>query len=189
LKRKQIYNVAKQKAIETKKPLMIIGDPDNGATNFVVGRSYDCGNLCVDITGCPKCSNGIKLKVEDYLPTLESNSYVLFVSCVLEYVDSKNIDFTFSEIKRVSGGDYFIVSVEPYSITDLFYPTKFITGESGPNQIVLTEYPSKDLKYIILQNKYIKVFHHCRICSLRMAINDCGRIFRCCFGKALLSYF
>ena len=78
LKRKQIYNVAKQKAIETKKPLMIIGDPDNGATNFVVGRSYDCGNLCVDITGCPKCSNGIKLKVEDYLPTLESNSYVLF---------------------------------------------------------------------------------------------------------------
>lgn len=150
LKRNQIYNVAKQRSSETQKPLMIVGDPDNGATNYIFGRSYDCGDLCVDLTGCPKCSNGIKAKVEDYLPTLKSNSYVLFVSCVLEYVDSKNIDHIFSEIKRVSGGDYYIVSVEPYSITALLYPTKFVTGESGPNQIILTEYPNKDLKYIRL---------------------------------------
>lgn len=149
LKRKRIFDIAKKSAQDLGKPLMVIGDPDNGATNFMFGRCYECGDVCLDITGCPSCSNGIKQKIEDYLPTLECNSYVIFISCVLEYVDTNKLDFIMKEINRVSGGNYYIVSVEPMSLTALLYPTRWITGEHGSNQMILTEYPNCDpLEYI-----------------------------------------
>jgi len=147
IKRNRIFKMANKRVKETGKPLMVIGDPDNGATNYIFGRSYDCGDVCVDLTGCPSCPKGIKEKIEDYLPTLESDSYVIFISCVLEYVDPDKIDFIISEMKRVSGGDYFVVSVEPFSMTALFYPTRFITGEGGPKHLILSEYPDKDILY------------------------------------------
>jgi hypothetical protein len=129
---------------------MVIGDPDNGSTNYLVGRSYGYGDVCVDLTGCPGSTNGVKQKIEEYLPTLSDDSHVIFISCVLEYVDNDKIDFIISEIKRVSGGDYFVVSVDPLSISAIFYPTRWITGEGGPNQIILTEYPEKEISYVKL---------------------------------------
>lgn len=147
IRRKRIFNIAVDKSKEINKPLMVIGDPDNGSTNYLVGRSYECGDICIDITGCPGCKIGIRQKIEEYLPRLQSNSYVIFISCVLEYVDSDKIDFIISEIKRVSGGNYFVVSVEPLSMTALFYPTRFITGEGCPNQVILSEYPDKNIRY------------------------------------------
>jgi hypothetical protein len=150
IRRKQIFQVALNKSKTLDKPLLVIGDPDNGTTNHLLGRCYGCGDVCLDITGCIGCPNGVKATIEEYLPTLKTNSHVIFISCVLEYVKTENIDFIIQEIKRVSGDDYFIVSVDPYSLTALFYPTKILTGESGPNQIILSEYPSKDFKYFIL---------------------------------------
>ena len=150
IKRRQIYQLALQKSKELNKPLMVIGDPDNGATNYIFGRSYGCGDVCLDLTGCPGCTNGIKETIENYLPKLDNNTYVIFISCVLEYVKTQNLDIIMNQIKRVSGGYYYIVSVEPFSLTALFYPTKFLTGESGPNQIILSEYPEKELRYLSL---------------------------------------
>lgn len=150
IRRKQVFQIASDRSKALHKPLLVIGDPDNGTTNHFLGRSYGCGDLCLDITGCIGCPNGKKYTVEDYLPTLESNSYVIFISCVLEYVETEHLDFIIDEIRRVSGGDYFIVSVDPLSLTAWFYPTKFLTRESGPNQIILSEYPDKDFRYRIL---------------------------------------
>lgn len=149
-KRKQIFKMVQKRSQETGKPLLVIGDPENGATNYLMGKSYDCGDVCVDLTGCPNCPNGIKEKVENYLPTLASDSHVVFISCVLEYVSSDQIDSIISQLQRVAGNDLFVVSVEPLSITALLYPTRFITGEGGPNQIILDEYPVKDIRYLRL---------------------------------------
>jgi hypothetical protein len=147
-RRKQIFKVAQQRSIETKKPLLVIGDPENGSTNFVLGRSYGCGDVCVDLTGCPGCPNGVQEKIESFLVKKKSNSYVIFISCVLEYVNPNQIDLILQELERVSGNDLYVVSVDPLSITALFYPTRWITGESAPNQIILNEYPEKKIEYI-----------------------------------------
>jgi hypothetical protein len=147
IRRKRIYALAKTKSQLVKKPLLVIGDPNNGSTNYLIGSSYGCGDVCLDLTGCPECPNGVKQKIEAYLPELENNSYVIFISCVLEYVDTQNLDFIHRELMRVSGGDLFIVSVEPLSLTAILYPTRFVTGERGPNQIILSEYPDTNLKY------------------------------------------
>ncbi len=147
LKRKRIYDIAKKASLDLKKPLLVIGDPDNGSANHVFGRCYECGDLCLDITGCPKCERSIQSSVEDFLPKLESNSHVIFISCVLEYVDSEKLNFVISEIKRVSGNDFYLISVEPFSLTAMFYPTRFITNEGSPKNIILSEYPDKTIHY------------------------------------------
>jgi cbb3-type cytochrome oxidase subunit 3 len=146
-RRKNIYKLAKQSSIDLKKPLLVIGDPDNGTTNFLLGKSYDYGDLCVDLVGCKGAKNSVTSKVEDFLPNLPDNSYVIFISCVLEYVDSDKLDFIISEIKRVSGNNFFLVNVDPLTITAYFYPTRFITREKGPNQIILSQYPQKEIFY------------------------------------------
>ena len=150
IKRRRVFSIAKSFAESSGKPLMVIGDPWNGSTNKIFGPSYECGDVCIDLTGCPNCIHGIKSKIENYLPSVPSDSYVIFISCVLEYVDSGKIDYIFSEIQRVSGGDYYIVSVEPWTLTALLYPTRLITGEGNPNQIIYTDYPNKILEYRVI---------------------------------------
>jgi hypothetical protein len=133
---------------EIGKPLMVIGDPDNGTSNKYLGRDYECGDICVDLIGCKKCNNGLKQKIENYLPTLKTNSYVIFISCVMEYMDNAVIDKTIAELKRVSGGNLFIVTVDPYSLTSFIYYLRFLTGESGAKRRIFTEYPFKDITYV-----------------------------------------
>ena len=117
--RKDYYSRASNHSKQSGKPLLVIGDPYNGRGSKIWGVVYGCGNVCLDITGCPKCPKGIKGKLEDVLPTLENNSYVIFVSYVLEYVD--NIELIIRELKRVSGGDLYIAHVQPYDFLTLYF--------------------------------------------------------------------
>jgi hypothetical protein len=45
---------------------------------------------------------------------------VVFVSCVLEYVH--DFPAAWRNLERVSGGEIFVVAVEPWTLTGLFYP-------------------------------------------------------------------
>lgn len=54
------------------------------------------------------------------LRTFEDNFGVIFVSCVLEYVD--DVESCIAELERVSGGsDLFVVTVSPYCLTAWLY--------------------------------------------------------------------
>lgn len=137
--RRKIYSKALKKSQETGKKLLVIGDPNNGSGNKITGKDYECGDICVDLTGCPGCTVGVKGDIRNVIKGMKDNEYVIFCSCVLEYVDGDITDLV-KDLVRVSGGDLFIVSVEKWSIIAYIYYGRLLTGESGAKRIIL-EYP------------------------------------------------
>lgn len=120
VRRRRTYEEALLRARELGKPLIVLGAPSNGAVNHALGPDYGCGDLCVDLLGCQGCRNTAEGPAEAVLPTLDTDSAVVFVSCTLEYVD--DVDLVWDELLRVSGGELFVVTVEPVSLTAWFYP-------------------------------------------------------------------
>lgn len=119
-RRKELFRRASERALELGLPLLVVGDPDTGFVTRFFGRAYGCGDLCTDLTGCPKCPHGIAGRLEDVLPRLRARSHVVFVSCTLEYVD--DLPSVVRELERVSvPGGLFVATVEPGSLTNLFY--------------------------------------------------------------------
>ena len=137
IRRRQTYLEARKRSLATGKPLVVVGDPDNGAVNSLTGRDYGEGDVTVDITGCPGCENGVRSRIEDFLPTLGDDSCVLFVCCVLEYVEGgrEKMERILRHATRVSGGDRFLVTVEPYCLSAWFYFGRFLTGEGGAKRV------------------------------------------------------
>ena len=122
--RHQIYTLAESRAQELNKPLLVYGDPYYGIGSrffnmFMEG--YGCGDETVDLTGCPLCPNCVKSDMLVHLKTKESDSQVIFVSCVLEYLD--DIEETISEMKRVAGSldNIFVVTVKNNSFSAYLY--------------------------------------------------------------------
>ena len=119
-RKRDIFNLAQYQANQTHKDLVVIGDPDGGLVNRFIGRDYDCGKLCIDATGCLQCTNHAQGRLEDILPTMPSNSAVIYVNGQLERVE--DIDKVLTELQRVSGGDLYVVRIDPWTLTSLFWP-------------------------------------------------------------------
>lgn len=122
--RLKIFDLAKKRAEQLNKPLIVIGDPYNGQASRFYSKyykTYGCGDETVDLTGAPLCPNGIKKDVYNYLKSKHTNSGVIFISCVLEYLD--NIDDTIKELYRVSGtkDNLFVVCVNEKSLAAYLY--------------------------------------------------------------------
>ncbi len=112
-KRHSLYEKAAAHAHRDGVPLVVVGAPDRGAT-----RGPGCGDVCLDIEGCA-CPVQLEADVTKRLPFAD-NSVVVFVSCVLEYVD--DVEAALAELRRISGGRLYIVAVEPWTLTAYFYP-------------------------------------------------------------------
>jgi len=95
------------------KKLLVIGDPYSGFASKNIMKTYDCGDMCLDLNGCDKCENSIKGDVLDELKKMKDNEYIIYESCVLEYVDKDRLDEVNKEIQRVSGGDYIDIRIKP----------------------------------------------------------------------------
>ena len=140
-KRRKLYKMAVERSKETGLPLLVIGDPHNGVASIVTGSDYDCGDVCLDLTGCPKCPCKIKGRLEDYLSCPEDkqgrgidlNQYVVYISCVLEYVD--DLDLIASRLRQMDQKNLFIVNVEWYSPVAYLYPY-FLTREQPPKWVI-----------------------------------------------------
>jgi hypothetical protein len=122
--RQEIYKLAESRAKAINKPLLVYGDPYYGiGTRFfnMFMEGYGCGDETVDLTGCPLCPNCVKSDILVHLKTKKSNSHVIFVSCVLEYIDE--IEETITEVKRVAGSldNIFVVTVKNNSLSAYFY--------------------------------------------------------------------
>lgn len=151
-----IYQQAVKRSKETGKPLLVIGSPFTGASNRYV-QTYECGDICLDIEGC-KCKNSIKADIM-YLKTMSKNTYVIFESEVLEYVD--DIKKAIWHMKRVSGGDifschsiarnhYFSWIIGKYNYIYPYlskYTYSMLTGEGNAKYIIWDSPPYKDFNY------------------------------------------
>ena len=90
------------------KPLLVVGRPRgwSDSTQSMLSR-HGCGDVCVDITGCPECQAGMKADVAD-LSRFRTNSFgAAFASCTLEHVD--DLPSAWRELNRVTGGHVFVV--------------------------------------------------------------------------------
>jgi hypothetical protein len=100
----------------------VVGDPDAGAHTRII-RAYGCGDLCVDINGCPLCPVTRTADItEGPVAGLANDSAVVFVSCVLEYVSDP--EAALYELQRIAGSpaNLFLVFVEPWTLTAALYP-------------------------------------------------------------------
>jgi len=120
--RRRAFEAAARHASALGRPLVVVGDPDAGAHTRLV-RAYGCGDLCIDLQGCPMCR---VMQAADItagpVPGVADDSAVVFVSCVLEYVS--NVEVAIQELQRMAGSpeNLFIVFVDPWSLTAALYP-------------------------------------------------------------------
>lgn len=111
--RADMYAMARARATALNRPLIVVGAPD-----AMITAGYPCGDVTVDLvkTSCP---NAIQADVTKPLP-FNDDSAVVFVSCVLEYVD--DYASALAELQRVAGANLFITRVEPWTLTGWFFP-------------------------------------------------------------------
>lgn len=162
-----IYDLAKQRSKETNKPLMVIGDPENGSYlnrtfNYpVYGTPYGYGDLCIDLSGCPENKgNSLKTKLEDIIDKFNTNSYVIYISQTLEYLDPKVLEYTLQHLIRVSNKDLFIVNMnyndDKYSDRfDTFSRNVYFTKVPPDNDIIEYYYLNNKNKIFSIDLKYI----------------------------------
>ena len=121
-RRRRAFAAAARRAAELGRPLVVVGDPDAGAHTRLM-RAYDCGDLCIDLHGCPMCR---VMQAADLtagpVPRIADGSAVVFVSCVLEYVSDP--EAALHELQRMAGSaeNLFIVFVDSWSLTAALYP-------------------------------------------------------------------
>jgi hypothetical protein len=128
-KRTEYYNLAKNRTKETNRPLIVVGNPNSGPTNKIIGRLYDCGDYTIDINGS-ECPNTLKGDLVEQLKKFPNNCCVIYISYVLEYID--NIDEAVKEIYRVAGdsSNIFIVHAQNNSKISR---VKYSSGYTDPH--------------------------------------------------------
>lgn len=111
--RRRLYWQAKQHARAFGMPLIVIGAPDRGAT-----KGPGCGDLTIDITPS-SCPRSMQMDITKPMP-IASNSAVIFVSCVLEYVDDVNA--AWNELQRIAPERVYVCRVQPWTLAAYAYP-------------------------------------------------------------------
>ncbi|MFZ6181228.1 hypothetical protein [Nannocystis pusilla] len=129
--RSSAFRLAVDRAGALGRPLVVIGDPDGGMHTRLM-RAYGCGDVCVDMNGCPKCPVTIVADItKGPLQGVADDSGVVFVSCVLEYVN--DLQAALAEIARIAGKpeNVFIVTVQPWTLTARLYPGAHWRGDAS----------------------------------------------------------
>lgn len=129
--RRTNYECALVLSRQINKPLLVIGDPDKGLACSWLGPQYGTGDVCIDLK--PKTAGVIAADMNEYLAKLPSDSHVIYISGVLEYVP--DIKTAIREIKRVSGGNLYITRVQWFSPVAYVY-----SAEGDVAQNIITSY-------------------------------------------------
>lgn len=116
------FRLAAERASALGRRLVVIGDPDAGMHTRLM-RAYGCGDVCVDMNGCPSCPVTVVADItKGPIPDIADDSAVVFLSCVLEYVSDLNA--ALREVARIAGSpeNVFVVTVQPWTLTARLYP-------------------------------------------------------------------
>jgi hypothetical protein len=112
-RRYNYYKASLYDAKKNKKKLLVVGCPSSGGVSGKISyllNLYGCGDILIDIKKNSKCFNHVSTDLKNFLSVQKDNSYVIFVSVVLEYIE--NIDETLIELERVSGGNLYVVPID-----------------------------------------------------------------------------
>lgn len=134
--RRRSFALAQRRATETGRRLVVIGAPGAGLHTRLL-PAYGCGDVCVDLQGCPACPVSESVDLATSQTSVADNSAVVYVSCVLEYVNDPVA--AMREIRRMAGDDsnIFLVTVQPWTLTGTLYPLAVshvnpLTGTATP---------------------------------------------------------
>lgn len=122
IERRDLYKLASDRARATGRQLVVIGDPNAGIHTAML-QAYGCGDVCVDLAGCPACPAAVTADITRPVTRIADNSAVVFVSCVLEYIPDVNA--AVAEIRRMSGSadNLFVATVQSWDpIAASLYP-------------------------------------------------------------------
>lgn len=111
--RQRMFAAARARADALGRSLVVVGAPDGGVT-----AGYGCGDITIDIKPS-SCPNSIVADITQPL-MFADDSVVVVVMCVLEYISDAKA--ALAELNRISGGNLFVVRVEPWTLTSLLYP-------------------------------------------------------------------
>jgi len=103
------------RAKELGRPLLVIGAPDHGFTS-----GYPCGDITADAEPSSSCPNFVSIDLSNQALQLADNSVVVFIAGTLEYVP--DLPRALSELIRVSGGEIYVVRIQPWTLTAYFAP-------------------------------------------------------------------
>ena len=117
------FNLALQRAHDSGKKLVVVGDPDGHIINRLLGRDYDCGDICVDVRGCAKCTNQIIGDPYSALSSMGNASAVVFIAAG-QLERAPDPEALVRELQRVAGGDVFATHYEKWSLASIFPPSK-----------------------------------------------------------------
>ncbi|MDC0721737.1 hypothetical protein POL25_32815 [Nannocystis sp. bb15-2] len=129
--RSTAFQMAAERATALGRRLVVVGDPDAGMHTRLM-RAYGCGDVCIDMNGCPGCPITIVADItKGPIADIADDSAVVFVSCVLEYVTDLNA--ALREIARLAGSpdNVFVVTVQPWTLTARLYPGARWRGTVG----------------------------------------------------------
>lgn len=148
VKKRILYRNSIRFASENDLKLVVVGSPhldlqDGGlisyATEKITGPMYGCGDICVDLKGCPKCRVSYTGDVLEFLREQNDSSCVLFSTGVFEFTD--NYEEIYKEVKRTcvrNFTDYY----SPWNIT--WYTYGCSPNSSGESVCGLFKgYPSR----------------------------------------------
>lgn len=127
------YNIAKKVAEATGKQFIVIGNPDNGFMDKLLGPSYSGGDVLIDIVPSKKFNTTV-MDVREFVKTRDIDSCVIFESCVLEYLPD-NLEVQ-KEFKRIAGDNLYQVRFSN-SIVSKYYFLGIFTQESCATYPVL----------------------------------------------------
>ena len=119
--RRRVYGAALARARDTGRQLVVVGSPDAG-TQGAIARVYGCGDLCLDLGGCNRCPTQLVADITQRIDGLADDSSVVFVSCVLEYVNDPQA--AWREVLRIAGRpeNVFLVDVQGWTAAAALYP-------------------------------------------------------------------
>lgn len=119
--RTDAYGRAETQARALGRPLVVVGDPFSGAHTRIM-PAYGCGNVCLDLTGCPACPVGHRTDLAVDRAPVGDDTAVVFCSCVLEYVP--DAPAALAELLRMAGSwdRVHLAVVQPWTFTAALYP-------------------------------------------------------------------
>jgi hypothetical protein len=126
--RRAVYEQALRRAKELGAPLIVLGDPDAGLMNHMLGRQWQCGVgqgdvICIDPAGCGLCPSQVQGWPEEALSQIKAHSAVIYDPGAIGMAnDGAKLA---QEMARVAiQGEVYVADVEPLSLAAFFEPKR-----------------------------------------------------------------
>ena len=128
MRRRNEYQRADIEAKRLGLELVVVGDPFQGGWNSMFGPSYGCGDVCLDLTGCPRCKGGSKEPLLNFFRRQSTHRIVIFESCVLESIPSGERRRIQSQMNRAAASLHQVRIGRTFIMRYLYLP-RLWTGE------------------------------------------------------------